>query len=308
MVWWPFSLFTRQTQNANAIALNGKLRTFVNAYVQARNSGGNSTSGNAAIAAALKAYINVKRPAAGGAAAGSVAAAGAPLPVQQAAAAAVGGAPVGNRYSGMNSSQLANEANKPNLTPGNKINLIRAINAKVRTMSNNNKKGPQFNRLENAKGRLMGASNSPNRVINAAISQENFGALNSVNLITGAANKLASSNNKALRNKFVNFVNRQLKTYAQANRNKLKTAANKVRTTANAGTMTQAQSAQAQAPPNNRFKNMNINALVNSAAQSLSMSNENKAKLKAAMNAKIKTPNENSMNRVRLVNALGNLN
>jgi len=59
---------------------------------------------------------------------------------------------------------------------------------------------------------------------------------------------------------------------------------------------------------NNRFKNMNINALVNSAAQSMAMSNENKAKLKAAMNAKINTLNENSMNRVRLVNATRNLN
>jgi len=71
-------------------ALNGKLRTFVNAYVQARNSGGNSTSGNAAIAAALKAYINVKRPAAAGTAAGAAAAAGAGPAGQQAAAAAVG--------------------------------------------------------------------------------------------------------------------------------------------------------------------------------------------------------------------------
>ena len=59
---------------------------------------------------------------------------------------------------------------------------------------------------------------------------------------------------------------------------------------------------------NNRFKNMNTKALVNSAAQSMAMSNENKAKLKAAMNAKINTLNENSMNRVRLVNATRNLN
>lgn len=68
--------------------------------------------------------------------------------------------------------------------------------------------------------------------------------------------------------------------------------------------------AQPSAPAavNNRFKNMNINALVNSAAQSMAMSNENKAKLKAAMNAKINTLNENSMNRVRLVNATRNLN
>lgn len=68
---------------------------------------------------------------------------------------------------------------------------------------------------------------------------------------------------------------------------------------------------QSQAPPaavNNRFKNMNINTLVKSAAQSLSMSNENKVKLKAAMKAKINTLNENSMNRVRLVNANRNLN
>ena len=59
---------------------------------------------------------------------------------------------------------------------------------------------------------------------------------------------------------------------------------------------------------NNRFKNMNINTLVKSAAQSLSMSNENKVKLKAAIKAKINTLNENSMNRVRLVNANRNLN
>ena len=59
---------------------------------------------------------------------------------------------------------------------------------------------------------------------------------------------------------------------------------------------------------NNRFKNMNTKALVNSAAQSMAMSNENKVKLKAAMNAKINTLNENSMNRVRLVNATRNLN
>ena len=68
---------------------------------------------------------------------------------------------------------------------------------------------------------------------------------------------------------------------------------------------------QSQAPPaavNNRFKNMNINTLVKSAAQSLSMSKENKVKLKAAMKAKINTLNENSMNRVRLVNANRNLN
>lgn len=77
-----------------------------------------------------------------------------------------------------------------------------------------------------------------------------------------------------------------------------------------------AQAAQQQPPAqpaapaavNNRFKNMNINALVNSAAQSMAMSNENKVKLKAAMNAKINTLNENSMNRVRLVNATRNLN
>ena len=71
------------------------------------------------------------------------------------------------------------------------------------------------------------------------------------------------------------------------------------------------KTAGAAPPPaavNNRFKNMNINALVNSAAQSLTMSNENKAKLKAAMNAKINTLSENSMNRVRLVNATRNLN
>ena len=68
---------------------------------------------------------------------------------------------------------------------------------------------------------------------------------------------------------------------------------------------------QSQAPPaavNNRFKNMNINTLVKSAAQSLSMSNENKVKLKAAIKAKMNTLNENSMNRVRLVNANRNLN
>jgi hypothetical protein len=64
-----------------------------------------------------------------------------------------------------------------------------------------------------------------------------------------------------------------------------------------------------QAPPataNNRFKNMNINTLVKSAAQTLT--NENKVKLKAAIKAKMNTLNENSMNRVRLVNANRNLN
>jgi hypothetical protein len=63
------------------------------------------------------------------------------------------------------------------------------------------------------------------------------------------------------------------------------------------------------APPataNNRFKNMNINTLVKSAAQTLT--NENKVKLKAAIKAKMNTLNENSMNRVRLVNANRNLN
>lgn len=64
--------------------------------------------------------------------------------------------------------------------------------------------------------------------------------------------------------------------------------------------------AASPAAANNRFKNMNINTLVKSAAQTLT--NENKVKLKAAIKAKMNTLNEKSMNRVRLVNANRNLN
>jgi hypothetical protein len=60
-------------------------------------------------------------------------------------------------------------------------------------------------------------------------------------------------------------------------------------------------------PPNNRFKNMNINALV-AETKKQNLAPNNKTKLKNAINAKINSLDPNSMNRVRLLNAKGNLN
>ena len=60
--------------NGNAIALNANLRTYVNAYTNARNKNNNASIPplNAKVVNALKRYINSKRPKAAGAAAAAV--------------------------------------------------------------------------------------------------------------------------------------------------------------------------------------------------------------------------------------------
>jgi len=121
--------------------------------------------------------------------------------------------------------------------------------------------------------------------------------------------KLARNNNNAkIKNLLAqaNSIKKFKQGPAQRLNNTLKAAGNNNNTLT--GNMFK-QANNASAPPaavNNRFKNMNINTLVKSAAQKLT--NENKVKLRAAIKAKMNTLNENSMNRVRLVNANRNLN
>jgi hypothetical protein len=203
----------------------------------------------------------------------------------------------------------------------NYINATKNMNAnKIRAALNNKRTGlteSYKNRIANAVANAVIKA----RKANVAVAAANLGAASETVAavhVNNAANKLANLNKYMntisgyTNNK--NKVNQYITTKRNLNANRaLNASRNGGPKYANffklVNTKKVGVTKQGPAPPtavNNRFKNMNINTLVKSAAQTLT--NENKVKLKEAIKAKINTLNENSMNRVRLVNANRNLN
>ena len=213
-----------------------------------------------------------------------------PRVAAKAAEAAAGAAPVTPAAVAVNN--LANQINNLNAF----MNTIKAGNAATYL-------SPYITGARNA---------SKNRALDAGRGAKYASLFNAVNM--AMLNKKISNINSQLPNgSTITNANRAMMYTSKYSSNYIRNKAiNKNGKYAGLWAAINALKTAGAAPPpaavNNRFKNMNINALVNSAAQSLTMSNENKAKLKAAMNAKINTLSENSMNRVRLVNATRNLN
>jgi len=153
-----------------------------------------------------------------------------------------------NKYRGLSTNNLARAANNfAGLNAAAKNNFRRALNEKMAAL---NKGSPQYDLLENVKARIGGrtaaafvgavnnnntsrqAAQKPstnNSKINSAIANKNFSQLNTINLISAAANKVAASNS-AVKNAYVNFVTRQIGQYnSDNNKRKLKAARNLVK-------------------------------------------------------------------------------
>lgn len=263
--------------NGSAIALNANLRTYVNAYTNARNKNNNASIPplNAKVVNALKRYINSKRPKAAGAAAAAVNNAGGSN--ANAAAAAAGAA-----------NATGSSPNNVGAAAANPLLALEAPPAQVAAAAAGAAK-------QQALALGMGSNKANNVAANAAANAANAARPNATP--TQAANAAAAGAAAA-----------GLNENAQGNAAEAAAANANLRAKVNARlSHLRGLGAAAQVQrPNNRFKNMNINTLV--AATKKNLANNNKAKLRAAINAKMGTLNENSMNRVRLVNALGNLN
>ena len=261
--------------NSAAINLNKNLREYVNGYVNARNNNSKKNSippMNAKIVNSLKRYINSKRGRLAGAAAAGAGNGGGGAAAQAAAAQA-----------GMNVSPNASPATAGEnvstaiIAAGGNGNAAAAGGAAAAQQQAANQGGSMNKRVANAIATL----NSILSVnVNSIPKTELAEVPKRLRVMLKRAGNSLPENKRARANAYLANVNARL-----------------------AATM--ATAAQVQRP-NNRFKNMNINTLV--AATKKNLANNNKAKLRAAINAKMGTLNENSMNRVRLVNALGNLN
>ena len=214
----------------------------------------------------------------------------------------------------INTTNFANNAAK-NMYKTKLMNIVKAKGIAL----NNARLTAAFNKI-NAKAFKKAKNSANQRPANTgAAVQQATNAMNNLNRAIANINTTNFANNAAKESYRTKLMNIAKAKKIALNNARLTAAFNKINAkafkkannSANQRPANQRPANQSQAPPaavNNRFKNMNINTLVKSAAQSLSMSKENKVKLKAAMKAKINTLNENSMNRVRLVNANRNLN
>ena len=334
--------------NAAAINLNRNLRTYVSAYTNARNKNNNTSIPplNTKVVNALKRYINAKRPKAAGAAAAAVnnaggsnanaaaAAAGAanasgsspnnvgaaaakPLlalgaPPAQVAAAAAGAAKQQALALGMGSSNAnnvganaaANAANaaRPSATPQQAANAAATGAAAAGLPAN-----AQGNAAQQAAAQA--AVQGPNTKMQSLL--RNYIRQGVNRLKNAAAVRVVKGEFNRRRRAAGNLLPGLAKEANNYNRNlNAKLASFTGGGAAGVNVVNQGSGFIPGAPApanNNRFRAMNIQQLINST-KNAGLSANNKTKLKLAINAKVNSLNENSMNRVRLVTAKDNLN
>ena len=181
--------------NASAIALNANLRTYVNAYTNARNKNNNASIPplNTKMVNALKRYINSKRPKAAGAAAAAVNNAGGSN--ANAAAAAAGAANAG----GSSPNNVAAAAAKPLLAleaPPAQVAAAAAGAAKQQALALGMGSNKANNIAANAAANAANAANptaTPTQAANAAAAGAAAAGLPANNQAQAAANAAAAA-------------------------------------------------------------------------------------------------------------------